>query len=401
MITDIVDGFSIDCGAQFLMDSYPILTSLIASNSLSSNFIQTSQYLGTIRDGKIHKTSRNDPLSLLKAGTLSFQGWLRFLLRSILLMSKTNMLSINDYTAWTHYDDEETETWSNSFFGHEVTDYLVEPIFDGLFFQSLRDVSKAFAISILSTFLYRKTKNLTTIRGGIAVLPECLGSQLDVRLNTPVTLLKIGNSGVELGTNAGPIVADRVILATPAPISRSLFEKPEGVERELLATPYSSTIVVAIALQSSFHIETGIDEIYGFMVPKTERSVISTIANDAAKDKLQHADTHLFVVFLSGEAGKEMIDWEDKAILSVVLKEMEKFFTGISGNIRFTKIYRWKEAMALSPIGRCRNVARYREDVNVSTKVYLAGDYMGMPFTEGAAETGKWAADTLIKNLAL
>jgi oxygen-dependent protoporphyrinogen oxidase len=56
--------------------------------------------------------------------------------------------------------------------------------------------------------------------------------------------------------------------------------------------------------------------------------------------------------------------------------------------------------MPLSPIGRSRNVARYRGSINGSTRVYLAGDYMGMPFTEGAAETGKWAAEALIKNLA-
>jgi oxygen-dependent protoporphyrinogen oxidase len=53
----------------------------------------------------------------------------------------------------------------------------------------------------------------------------------------------------------------------------------------------------------------------------------------------------------------------------------------------------------MSPPGRGRYVARYRESVNGETKVILAGDYMGMPFTEGAAETGKWAAETLMRNL--
>ncbi len=28
--------------------------------------------------------------------------------------------------------------------------------------------------------------------------------------------------------------------------------------------------------------------------------------------------------------------------------------------------------------------------------VILAGDYLGMPFTEGAAETGLWAAKTIL-----
>ena len=94
-----------------------------------------------------------------------------------------------------------------------------------------------------------------------------------------------------------------------------------------------------------------------------------------------------------------MIDWRDDDILAVVLREMDTYFVSVSENILFTKIYRWKEAMPMTPPGRSRNVARYRKSVNSSTKVFLAGDYMGMPFTEGAAETGKWTAENLMRNL--
>jgi oxygen-dependent protoporphyrinogen oxidase len=107
----------------------------------------------------------------------------------------------------------------------------------------------------------------------------------------------------------------------------------------------------------------------------------------------------LLVAFLSDKAGSGMIDWKDDDILAVVLKEMEKYFVGVADNILFTRIYRWKEAVPMSPPGRSRNVARYRKGVNGSTKVFLAGDYMGMPFTEGAAETGKWTAEALMRNL--
>jgi oxygen-dependent protoporphyrinogen oxidase len=318
MITDVVEGFTIDCGAQFLMDSYPILTSLIARNGLNSNFIQTSQYMGIVRDGKIHKTLRGDILSLLKSGALSFPGWLRFLARSLPLVVKTSSLPINDYTAWTHDDDEDTETWSNSYFGQEVTDYILEPTFEGLFFQPLREVSRAFSISILSTFLYRKTKNTTALTGGIGVLPECLGSQIEVLANTPVVSMSMGKSGVELETGAGLMNADRVILATTAQVSQAIYPSPGMIERELLATQYSSTLVIAAAMQDSFHLEPDIEGIYGILVPKKERSVISSISIEASKDKLRLSGGQLLVVCLSGKAGKEMIEWKEEAILPVV-----------------------------------------------------------------------------------
>jgi len=119
-----------------------------------------------------------------------------------------------------------------------------------------------------------------------------------------------------------------------------------------------------------------------------------------SKDNRRLANGKLFVAFLSDKAGSEMIDWKEDDILAVVLKEMEKYLVRVSGNIMFTKIYRWKEAVPMSPLGRTRNVAQYRKSVDGSTKVFLAGDYMGMPFTEGAAETGRWAAWCLTKSLA-
>jgi oxygen-dependent protoporphyrinogen oxidase len=95
-----------------------------------------------------------------------------------------------------------------------------------------------------------------------------------------------------------------------------------------------------------------------------------------------------------------MINWQDQAILSAVLQDLEKYYGGILGHVLFTKIYRWKEAVPISWPGRSKQIAQYRKSINRSTKVFLAGDYMGMPFAEGAAETGKWAAQSIINYLA-
>lgn len=270
---------------------------------------------------------------------------------------------------------------------------------DGILFQSLHSTSKACTLSVLSTFLYREMKNITALVGGIGILPECLASQLDVRLNTSVTSISTSSAEVELETNAGLITADRVILATTAPIAKTLYLSSWVIERELLDTPYSSTLVITLAMQDAFRLKPDIAGIYGILVPKVERDIISSITFEAAKDKSRLAGGHLLVIFLSGTAGKQMIDWKEDAILPVVLNELDKYIGNVSESIRFTRIYRWNEAMPYSPVGRIKNVARYRESITESTKIFLAGDYLGLPSTEGAAETGKWAADTIIKNL--
>jgi oxygen-dependent protoporphyrinogen oxidase len=211
--------------------------------------------------------------------------------------------------------------------------------------------------------------------------------------------MSIEGAGIELNLENDHMVADRVILATTASVAGILYKEPSAIERELLSTAYSSTLVVALGVKDTYRIAREVAGLYGFLIPRTERIRISAIANEGNKDRGRVAKGTLLVAFLSDKAGSEMIDWRDDDILAVVLKEMEKYFVSIADNIVFTRIYRWKEAAPMSPPGRSRNVGRYRKSVSGATKVFLAGDYMGMPFTEGAAETGKWAAETLMRNL--
>jgi oxygen-dependent protoporphyrinogen oxidase len=400
MSTDVVNGFTIDYGAQFLYDKFPLITDLIGGLGLTPKFIQGSQYIGVVRKGKSRTFCAGELLSPLKTGILSLPGWLRFgFLGYIKLFARIKSLPLNDITAWSHYDDMDTETWSNSYFGKEITDYVIEPQTNGFYFQSLKGISRVVPLVTSSLMFFKKSKYSTLI-GGINVLPERMASELDVRLNAPVKSLSIEKTGIELNTDKESITADRVILATTASVSRDLYKEPSIIERELLATQYSSTLVIAFAVKESFRIAPEIAGLYAILVPGKERDVVVAITNEGNKDKSRVAKGKLFVAFLSGKAGSEMIEWKDNDVLAVVLKEMEKYFAGVSENILFTKIYRWKEAAPMSPVGRSRHVAQYRKSVNGSTKVFLAGDYMGLPYTDGAAETGRWAAEALMRNLA-
>lgn len=398
MITDVIDGYTIDYGAQFLFDKFPLLMNLICELGLNQDFIEASQYIGIVRKGKIRRFCADNLLLALKTGMLSLPGWFRFGFLGYKFSAKIKSLPLNDITAWTDYDDMDAETWSNSYFGEEITNYVIEPPNKGFYFQSLRDISRVVPIVTTSLLLLKKGR-YSALKGGICVLPERLASELDVRLNTSVKSMSIDGAGIELNLENGCVAADRVILATTASVANLLYKEPSPVERDLLSTAYSSTLVVALGVKGTYRIDPEVADLYGILVPRTERINISAIANEGNKDRDRVAKGKLLVAFLSDKAGSEMIEWKDYDVLAAALREMDKYFVGISENILFSKIYRWKEAMPMSPPGRGRNVARYRKSVNDKTKVLLAGDYMGLPFTEGAAETGKWAAETLMRTL--
>ncbi|XOF34335.1 MAG: protoporphyrinogen/coproporphyrinogen oxidase [Candidatus Electrothrix sp. YB6] len=400
MGTDFVNGFTVDYGAQFLTDKFTLELDLIDRLGLNKEFIETSQLFGIERKGKVRTLCAADALSALKTGGLSLSGWLRFAYRGYRLLAKTKSIPLTQFSAWSNYDDIDAETWSNRYFGEEITDYLIEPPHDAFYYQSLKDTSRVVPMFTTSLLFLKRAKYMS-LTGGINVLPQRMASELDVRLNTSVQSMSIDKTGIELNTDNERISADRVILATTASVSRNLLKEPSAIERKLLTTPYSSAIVIALAVKDSFGIAPEIARLFGILIPKKERNVVNAIANGdlGKKDKSRVADGKLLVAFLSGKASSEMIDWNDRDILAVVLKDMEKYVVGISANLLFTKVYRWKEAAAMSPPGRSRNIAQYRKNVHHSMKVFLAGDYMGFPCTEGAAESGKWAAEAVMRNL--
>lgn len=96
-----------------------------------------------------------------------------------------------------------------------------------------------------------------------------------------------------------------------------------------------------------------------------------------------------------------MVDRSDDDIVNGVLPELEMYFPGVAKAKRFVHIVRWHEAIPKSPVGRAKNIAVYRRNWMPSCRVVLAGDYMGMPSTDGAAETGLWAAKQILASQSL
>ncbi len=394
MLSDARRGYLMDAGAQFLSSAYPMLSGLIDELGIGHELVETARSVGVVRDGKIHRFRHDRPLSLLFGGLLRLGEWLPLAFGGLTLARATRKLPLNDYSAWRAFDDELAASWSNRHFGKAVTDFLLEPLLEALYFQSPAETSRALAMAVLA-FGARNARTLT-LTSGIGRLPALLAERLDVRLDSRVDRLSLDDKGVTVGVDTQEYRAGRVILATPAPIARRLHTMPNRLEAELLGTGYSSTINIAIALKDRLPRSAGLDGVYGVWIPRRERDVIAAFAIESAKHAGRASSGELLHVMLSGEAGARLLDKDDDAILGALLSELERYLPGVSGNRVFTKLYRWRHAEPKSPLGRCHRIDAYRRSVGRQNRVILAGDYLGMPFTEGAAETGRWAARTVL-----
>ena len=396
MVSDLIGGYVIDKGAQFLLSEYKILLSLIRELGLEQDLRETGSRTAIVRSENICKVNFNQPFSLLSNGLLKWNEWLRFVWKGASLSKSTSALPLNDYSQWQHLDTKDAAQWCRLYYGKGVKSYVFDPVLEGIYFHPLEMMSKALAIAM--SLLYMQHPKTLKLSGGMGSLPKALALCLEVILDAKVQELKVNDKRLVITTNKQTFEADQVILATTSTEARRLYQQADPLEQKLMQTGYSSTINISIAARRTWN-GAYLKNVYGLLIPRKERGIVAAVGIESHKSDDRAPEGDLLNVMLSGEAAPEMLGLSKEEILTQVLPELERYFPALSESILFAHVSRWQEAEPLSPIGRSKNIFEYRNRDNRNKKIILAGDYMGMPFTEGAAETGVWAASQ-VRNVA-
>lgn len=390
MTSDTSEGYIIDRGAQFLSSAYPVLHQLIDQTGLKDRLVATSSQVAFLRNGSLHTVDFLNPLSLATSGFMTWREWLKLVFGSLKMYRDIHKLPINNYAAWAHFDTETADGWYNRNFGTWMTEYFIEPMLEGFYFQSPEETSKALTMA-MSAFSIHKSRTMT-LKGGIGILPEALAKELTVHLNTQVKEISVSDKGVTVHTDMQDYSTQRVILATPATVAGKLFTTANDLEKSVMDTRYSSTLNISIIMDKSWNLPKKLQNVYGILVPRKERQVISAIGIETNKCPDRSKEGILLNVMLAGTSGARMIDMDEKNVAGEIYPELDRLMPGISESVKFMKIQRWKTAEPISPVGRSKRLRTYRETWPGTGRIILAGDYMGMPFMEGAAESGQWAA---------
>jgi oxygen-dependent protoporphyrinogen oxidase len=388
MATDVVEGYVINNGAQFLSSAYPLLTRLIQEAGLTTRVRPMSPWAAVVRDGQPHRIHADPFFSPLYSQLLPWNSWRRLLWSSLRTWLLIRRLPANDYSQWQGFDHENTAQWCDRDCDNDVLEYLFEPMLEGFYFQSPEETSRALSMAVASLIALRpKTLSL---QEGLGSLPEALAAHLHVVLNTPVQAVSVESSPIRIHTQGKVWEADNVVIATTAQIARTLYRSADQLEQRLMNTGYSSTINIAIATNNPISRTQSLKKVYGLLIPRKERRRVAAVGIQSA------GAGDLLNIMLSGKAGLDMLNLPDQTIAAQILPEVEKYLPNLSGSIRFIRLYRWKEAVPKSPIGRSNDIHLYRTAATGSRRIFLAGDYMSMPFTEGAAESGAWVATQIL-----
>jgi oxygen-dependent protoporphyrinogen oxidase len=397
MSTDRVHGHIVDRGAQFLTTRYSTMMALIKELGLEEEVVPTAPYHVIVKNGKMQRLKLDNLWARLGYAVKNVGGARNlaklFVNGSPFLVLKEKRK--DDYALWETYDDEDASRWWAHKFGLESVEYMVEPLFEGFFFQPPEGASKALAL-LIASFNMAKGEILTMKRG-LGSVTEALAAELDVEVNTPVLEVRrrYGMKSVVV-TRSNAFEADYVVLATPAPIAKQILADPTPFEKELLETPYASTIVVTIATSKNWSKSIkALRGAYGLLIPRRERDLVGAIGIETNKCATHTQAGELLNIMTEGVQSPQLMDKPDEEILELVLRDLENYFPGVTGSVTYSTVIRWKHAQTKSPVGRARLVGGYRRKVSHSLPIVLAGDYMGIGSTDSAAHTGCWAAEAI------
>ena len=393
-----IDDALIDCGAQFLSSAYTVIPQLIKETGLSDKFVATNEWVGFVRNKGIAVIHPQKPWHLVSKHVLSIWNLLRLGFNQFKLFNiQHKSLPLNDITAWAQYDNQLANNFVAKNFGESVASELTSAIFNGFYFQSLYDSSAAMAATVLAFSAHHpKTMTLTS---GMGSLPRKLADQLNVKTNIAVSTIIESSASVKIISESDEFNADHVILAVPAPIAKDIIQHPDAATLALLKTPYSSSATISLLTDEHWKPPASISSVYGFIFNPREKSKIAALTFENNKCQNRKKEGYLVNVMLSDEWAKQLLSLPDEAIYAEVQADIESVLPHIHQHLQTKKLFRWPFAMPRTPIGRANAVKQYRDSRDSGNRIWLAGDYLGLPWTDSAAQTGIWAANQVAKHL--
>ena len=320
-------------------------------------------------------------------------------------------------------DDETVGELVERHFGPEVVDRLADPLLSGVYGG---DANKLSARAVLPRFVEMEEKYgslsramlaahkkmagvarnqparplFSSLRDGMQQMVDAITVRLDasaIRLRTRVRGIYPKNGGWRLAIEMkDDEYFDAVLLATPANLAGALLEAVDAeLSGDLLEITYSSSVTVTLGyyMDQLQRLPPG----FGFLVPRSQG--MRMLACTFVHNKFPHRappDKGLLRCFLGGARDEAVLSLTDDEMLHTVRAELKKI---LKLDVRpiFSRIYRWRGAMAQYELGHIARVERIERRVSHIPGLALAGNaYHGIGVPD-CIRSGEEAATTILE----
>ena len=302
-------------------------------------------------------------------------------------------------------DDESLASFFSRRLGQEAFDCFIEPLVAGIYagdgqelsikatFPRFLELEQKHGGLIKGVWSQRtshtrpnqesaqKRSMFTTLRGGLGDLV----STLVKRIQTNGTTLTLGQEvkGIHRTPNAPhrykvilqndhTLVADAVVLATPAYISAKLLQSCNPTITDCLNDiPYSSTATISLSYRTE-DLKKLVHG-FGFVVPRKEGKSLIAATWTSLKWHYRTQSGHTLVRCYVGGRGREnILSHDDDVMVSYVREELSKI-VGIKKDPLYSKVYRWDRSMPQYTCGHLDRIQGIRTEVQSLQGLYLTG----------------------------
>jgi oxygen-dependent protoporphyrinogen oxidase len=221
----------------------------------------------------------------------------------------------------------------------------------------------------------------TSLKNGMQSLGDALVARLAASaLQTDVSVERLQNENegwvVSTGARSDPFEA--VIVATSAQSAARLLQgSATDLSKELSGIRYTSSVTVTLGYEQ--RVRSMLPPGFGFLVPRSEgkRMLAATFVHNKFPFRAPH-DRALIRCFLGGVSQEQMLELADDEIVHTVRDELRQIL-GLAAEPLFTRVYKWKSAMAQYNVGHLERLDRIERLRRQLPGLALAGNgYRGI-----------------------
>ncbi len=411
MTGEIIDGFHFDTGAAGFFAAYETVPRIAGELGVPLKDVNRKEHaLGVFLDGKLR--TLGDPYSLRRLWPnlktlfsfklLSPKALVQLLKLIKFLRSRREDLLFEDYSGVLDLDAQEniSDFLSNRFGGAFLENFL-QPSWTALVLSYPEDSSMGYGAVFMWNSFWDPSLRLITAEKGVGQLADALAEACaeQTRLGTPVERVVIEAGAVQGVVAKGEFIeADAVICALPAPLALKVApDLPPEVSSVLGKVGYSTVCHTALAFD-----RPSIPQGLLVCLPQHSEASLALYYDCVSLIQLPAPEgSSLISAYAIEDKARELFKLTDSEIVDKVLAEIREYTPGVTAEPLWSRVYRWQEAVCLAPPGMLNEVYEMKkESTEVVPGLFLAGDYMQMPCTNGAMRSGVDAAEDVVRSLA-
>ena len=374
--TEHSDGFTVDAGAQYLLDPELFRNTfrLIRDLGLSSDILPIAPHAGQVYKGKIYRYSVASALGLLKFKGLNIADKALLPRMAYLLARYSPHLDFHHPEQGLDFDDETVASFAKRELSQNVLNYVAGPLISTLFFYGSEETSKLLYL-LLARHMYNT--RISTLQGGIGRVTARLSQETSIVAGGPVATVVADGSCYVIETQR----FSNVVVAAPGDAVLGIAGMEELLsesDREFFRNcRYQQVVTLAIGTD---HPVDG--KCYGVSIPRVENFTAATIS---FHDYMDPTRVPKGCGLLAITGGGENVSADR------LMEDLQRLYRI---EPRFTKAYKWRSGMPKFPPGRYREITAFRQRVR-RAGLFFCGDYLMGPFVEAAITTGLEAADAI------